>query len=83
MFDFIHKAFSEDLPTILSLFSCLEDRKLLVQKCRTTFGEKVVKMINQSVVYRLDNIHNKQYNNFLEDLKKVKEYFTRCAIKGL
>ena len=83
MLDFIQKAFSEDLPTILSLFSCLEDHKLLVQKCRTKFGENVVKMINQSVVYGLDNIHNRQYNNFLEDLKKAKEYFTKCANKGL
>ena len=81
--DLIQETFSDDLPTVLSLCSSLENQKPLLKKCKSRFGEKVVQSINKAMLDRLDNIQHKQYDCFVSDLQKVKEYYTKCVTKGL
>ena len=79
----IDEAFSNDIPTILSLCTVLSKNKVLHQKCKSKFGKNVIQLIDEAAFKKLENIQAKQYWSFVRDLEKAQEYYKMCAAGGL
>ena len=81
----IDEAFSNDIPTILSLCTVLSKNKVLHQKCKSKFGKNVIQLIDEAAFKKLESIQAKQYwsLSFVQDLVKAQEYYKMCASGGL
>ena len=75
----IHEAFSNDIPTILSLCNVLPKTKVLHQKCKSKFGKNVIQLIDEAAFKKLESIQAKQYWSSVRDLEKAQEYYKMCA----
>ena len=81
--DLVFRAYANNLPTILSICSSMSDNKLLLEKCKIKFGDKIVELINEAVFEKLKHLRPTDYKTFeLELLQKVKNYFNKYVTDG-
>lgn len=82
LLDLLLQTFANDLHTILLLFSCVESKEPLLEKCRLKFGERIVELVNKSVFQVLNHINHSSYNRILQELETIRIYFVRYVVDG-
>ena len=82
LLDLLGETFSNDLQTILSLLSCIEDRQPLLEKCRTRFGPRIVELVNRSLFDVLSHINHSSYGRILQQLETTYGYYTKYVTDG-
>ena len=78
----VRDVFSDDLPTIVAICSSVEDQKLLHEKCKSVFAERIHQLINDLVFEKLNNITHKRYKEFVTDLETIQGYFAQYVPEG-
>ena len=80
--DLMVETFSNDLQTILSLFSSVENQPLLLEKCKSRLGEKIIELVNKSLFEVLSHINHNSYSRILQQLQTVHSYYKKYVING-
>lgn len=78
----MQETFSNDLQTILSLFSSIESKEPLLEKCKLRFGERIVQLVNKSLFEVLNHINHNSYGRILQQLETVQEYYVKYVNDG-
>ena len=78
----IRETYADDLSTILSLMSSVENQPLLYDKCKPIFGERIVELARNALLQAADSLLPRYYNSFKADLDKVRKYFDKYVVDG-
>ena len=78
----IRETYADDLSTILSLMSSVENQPLIFEKCKSTFGERIVELASNALLQAADSLMPRYYKPFKADLDKVWEFFAKYAVDG-
>ena len=78
----IRETYADDLSTILSLMSSVENQPLLFEKCKLTFGERIIELASNALLQAADSLMPRYYKPFKADLDKVWEFFTKYVVDG-
>ena len=78
----VREVFADDLPTILSICACVENETLLLTKCTSVFGKRIIQLVHDCVFEKWRSVGNRRYDELLTDLGIIQNHLVKYVCNG-